>query len=98
MELSIIHKVSQLINSHKAEAALGIKKGLPARVKGDTVDVSDVGSEIQMVKSRLASLPERGPDRQEKIDKIKEAVETRQYRMSEELANLIAEKIARSLI
>jgi len=98
MELSIIHRVAQIVNSHKVDAAMGIKKGLPAKVSGDIVDFSGAGSEFSIVKARIDALPEREPDRQEKIDKVKKAVEQKQYTMSESMVNLIAERIANSLI
>jgi hypothetical protein len=98
MELSIIHKVAQIIASHKVDTALGIKKSLPAKTGGDSVDISETGSEFRATKAYVDALPEREPERQEKLDKIKASIELKQYRLSEDMANIIAERIARSLI
>jgi hypothetical protein len=98
MELSIIHRVAQIINSHKVDAAMGLKKSSPSRVSSDTVDLSSVGSDINTVKARLDVLPDRDPERQDKIDKIKDAVEQKKYALSEDILNSIAEKIANSFM
>jgi anti-sigma28 factor (negative regulator of flagellin synthesis) len=98
MELSIIHRVAQLVTSHKVDAAMGIKKSLPAKVKGDSVDVSSLGSEIGTVKARIDALPEEEAGREEKVQKIKAAVESNQYKLSEDMVNIIAERIAQTLI
>ena len=98
MELSIVNRVAQLVNSHKVDAALGIKRSQPDKIKSDSVDLSKTGSDITTVKARLDALPEREPDRQEKIDAIKRAVEMKQYKLSDDMVNIIAERIAQTLI
>lgn len=98
MELSIINKVAQLVTNHKVDAALGIKRNRPETIKSDRVDLSRTGSDVATVKSRLEALQEREPERQEKIDSIKRAIEMKQYKLSEDMVNIIAEKIAQTLI
>src|SRR6266498_518285 len=99
MELSIIHRVAQLISSGKAEAVIGNKKeAVPKSPVRDTFFISDTASDIKKVSSTIAQAPEREPERQAKLDKIRASIELKQYRMSEEMVNSIAEKIASTLM
>ncbi len=98
MEISIINKVAQLITNHKVDAALGYKRSQPDKIKKDSFDFSNAGSEAGMIKERINALTEQEPGRQEKLAKLKAAVETKQYHLSEDMVNIIAERIAQTLI
>lgn len=98
MELSIIQRVAQLVSAKKTETPQGEKKEGVNRVKADTVNLSDLATEIQTVKAKIESLPEKDDSREAQVRRIKEALDRGDYQLSEHMVDSIAEKIANALI
>jgi anti-sigma28 factor (negative regulator of flagellin synthesis) len=98
MELSIMQRVAKLVISTKLDPAYPEKKPLEKKVKSDSVSISEAGGEIRKVTEAVQQIPEDDPERKAKVDKLREAVSRGQYRMSESMLNMIAERIANSLV
>ena len=97
MELSIINRVAQLVTNSRIEASAGLKKEAPKADARDSVFISDLGSEVKRVKEQVNTLAV-DPERQARINSLRKAVELKQYELSKEVVDSIAEKIANTLI
>ena len=99
MELSIIHRVAQMVVSNKVDQALGLKESVaPKRALRDQVSISGTASDAKTVAAKLAASPEREPERAEKVEQVKKLVMQKKYVLSPEMVDSIAERIARTLI
>ena len=100
MELSILHRVAQIVSNNKIDQALGNKQPVVSkRQLSDVVSLSgSSSSDEKTVASRLAALENGEPERAEKIEAIKVKVNSKSYVMTPEMVDSIAEKIAKTLI
>jgi hypothetical protein len=100
MELSILHRVAQIVSNSKIDQALGNKQPVVSkRQLSDVVNLSgSASSDEKTVAARLAALEHGEPERAEKIAAIKAKVNSKNYVMTPEMVDSIAEKIAKTLI
>lgn len=96
MKLSIVERVSQIITEkrHNVKIAKKVDSGVS---KTDKVEISDLGSSVKSLTDYIVNLPD-SPEREEKVANIKQSVEAKTYQLSSEAVDVIAERIAGSLI
>jgi len=99
MELSIIQRVAQLVNTRKLDTAQNAKKeGVNRAVAPDSVKISELATEIRDVKATVTAVSDKEGERSEHLERLKEAIAKNQYKVSEPILNSIAERIANTLI
>ena len=98
MELSIIRRVAQYVNWKKLESSSGQDKNSDTKVKRDSVNISQIASDVKGVTDQISKMPERDTERETHIANLKDALEKGNYEMTDEMVDSIAEKIANSLL
>ncbi|MBL8027685.1 MAG: hypothetical protein JNL74_14785 [Fibrobacteres bacterium] len=101
MELSILHRVAQIVATAKADQALGNNKQpvVSKRPVADVVNLSGTASsDEKTVAARLMAIADGEPERVQKVEALKAKVNSREYVMTPEMIDNIAERIAKTLL